>query len=561
MNQRQLIDYLSELEGLRDNYSMEEPLKEDVTSVREEIEQFKLVVLVIGGFSAGKSALFNTLFDEDLLKESQTPETAIATEIVYAERPFYSYRTLEGKWYDVSSKDELDELARSNVQNIRIGWNHPFLQKHQQVIFVDMPGFNSTEGDHNEAIARYVELGHAYILAVDVEDGDIQQSGTLFIKEVQQYGKNLSVLVTKADKKREEAVNQVVEQVKHTAEVLLGHEVLAQSTSWEDSHVEEKIDRMLETFDHDALMNQAMVPSVERLYLLTELNWKSYVEAHTFNGAELEDQIDQMEWAHKQLIDELQYKREKLSRDLQERDVPQLLNDVQSGLLKESASLARAMMYSKQEFSDRVNSIVRPIIVTKTKQYVNRSFEEYVQSLDLEDNSEKFNVMDSLQFMNRSIRTVENLAKTSKSGKKIFQSIATVLAIGTNVVAPAVELVIVFLPQILKGFGLTQSDEEKQRALVERQLHNEIIPNIADQLEPTIREAYEQIERDAVEQLTNEMEERIEKSKKAMQEVEREVKEGYEQTEERRNEVLEGIEMLRANRKKLVSDMGGTLHE
>lgn len=49
-----------------------------------EIDNFAFRVVIIGGFSSGKSALINYLAGRDLLKEDQGPETSTPAEIFWA---------------------------------------------------------------------------------------------------------------------------------------------------------------------------------------------------------------------------------------------------------------------------------------------------------------------------------------------------------------------------------------------------------------------------------------------------------------------------------------------
>ena len=70
---------------------------QDAFQLSEELrDHFEIKLLVVGHFSAGKSALLNALLQRPaFLKEAQQPQTALATELVYdtPSRPLPTGRT------------------------------------------------------------------------------------------------------------------------------------------------------------------------------------------------------------------------------------------------------------------------------------------------------------------------------------------------------------------------------------------------------------------------------------------------------------------------------------
>ena len=82
--------YNSDIEKMievSDKYEIEK-LKEEFKLLLKESNEFKINILFIGSFSAGKSALLNRLIGKNILEESQAPETAIATELYNSEEEY-----------------------------------------------------------------------------------------------------------------------------------------------------------------------------------------------------------------------------------------------------------------------------------------------------------------------------------------------------------------------------------------------------------------------------------------------------------------------------------------
>ena len=85
--------------------------------------------------------------------------------------------------------------------------------------------------------------------------------------------------------------------------------------------------------------------------------------------------------------------------------------------------------------------------------------------------------------------------------------IASALAIATNVVAPALELVIVFLPLIIKLVkSITGSSEEEQ---LKFEIENKVIPEILVKLENQIEEILSKLGEEAIQSIDDKINEII----------------------------------------------------
>ena len=90
----------------------------DAFQLSEELrDHFEIKLLVVGHFSAGKSALLNALLQRPaFLKEAQQPQTALATELVYD-------TTEQAFAYRKDGSCESCRLARNIFQRSTAIWN------------------------------------------------------------------------------------------------------------------------------------------------------------------------------------------------------------------------------------------------------------------------------------------------------------------------------------------------------------------------------------------------------------------------------------------------------
>lgn len=80
-----------------------------------------------------------------------------------------------------------------------------------------------------------------------------------------------------------------------------------------------------------------------------------------------------------------------------------------------------------------------------------------------------------------------------KDAGKVFKIVSVCLAIVTNVVGPLVELIIVFLPELVSFF---YNPEEIKRRKIEEQLDRRVFPNVCAQVTSSVQEMLPDLERD-----------------------------------------------------------------
>jgi len=195
-----------------------EIFQKDIVKLQTTIEKFKVVVPIIGKFSSGKSKLLNSYIANDvkLFEIDTNPTTALPCEIRYGVKNIVKLYDKDNKESEVTI-DEFKTNTKKDIVYIKYFLNYPKLQHRDDLVLVDMPGFESSNLNHNNAINRYFNKGHHYILALSCETTN-DNSILKHIKEILSYGAKFSVIITKADKKLPrdiEALLRVVKQNIH----------------------------------------------------------------------------------------------------------------------------------------------------------------------------------------------------------------------------------------------------------------------------------------------------------------------------------------------------------
>lgn len=497
--------YLSKINALKEianKYKTTDNISNKLDTCTSEINKFSLKILFVGGFSAGKSALINTILNRDLLIEDQKPETAIASEIVFDKKEYVELVNNEGIRI-TCSLDEVSNYNPDEYNHFTYHINNEYLAKYPSYTLVDMPGFNSGIERHNKAIMQYAGQGNAYVLVIDCEDGEIKASVLDFIKEIKQYDNNLAIVISKSDKKPEKHVESVLQKVASTASNVFNKDLIVVKTSKYQDDVEEEINTVLKSFDAQSLFEQKFQTHIVEIGNLCYAAVESVAKTSEIDDSEIEKEIVKRQKAKSKLIEQLTKERRKLSMKMKNQVKPSIINDVQNALQMNSASLASSIMSGGDSFTRTVNNILRPVLISSTQRYTEESFYEFVEQMDLseiftEDNSQKITDEISQKYLAASSKLNEIISNTDKASGT-YKAVIGALAITTTVVAPWIELILVFLPDILRLYGML--NQSNQMDTLKRKVENEIIPQIVSKMSVEIEKSLQFLENEMVEEI------------------------------------------------------------
>ena len=136
--------YLSKINALKEianKYKTTDNISNKLDTCTSEINKFSLKILFVGGFSAGKSALINTILNRDLLIEDQKPETAIASEIVFDKKEYVELVNNEGIRI-TCSLDEVSNYNPDEYNHFTYHINKEYIAKYPSYTLMYMHGFN-----------------------------------------------------------------------------------------------------------------------------------------------------------------------------------------------------------------------------------------------------------------------------------------------------------------------------------------------------------------------------------------------------------------------------------
>ena len=499
MNKTQLCGILDEAADiLRTNAVGEDTVQHHIMTQRRSVEHFAANILVVGGFSAGKSALLNAfLGEEEILRENISPETAIATELTYGTEEKVIRVAQDGSRSVCTLGDP--ELANpEGFSKYIYVLNRSQLHDLQELVLVDMPGFDSGIEAHNRALMQYVSEAAAYVFVIDLTKGTVGQSTLDFLSEVQGYSSSIAFVLTKADKMTPANIESVRTEISNTLSGILGRTPPLLVLSNRDTAAQGAVTTLFHGFSPDALLMEKHGGNVA---LLLRQAWgalEAQFAAIDLTPGDLDLAILRQERRKEDVLQKMRSEKKKLQEDLQTNVPTKILRDADAALRNNLMLLTNSAKQGNEAFLAAVNNILRPVLMQSTQQHIEASFDDYLGVIAEFQEKQGFDIAGTSDKLLSAAESVKVIAEKGKIFAKaqnftrMYRIFSTGAALATNVIAPWLEFIIIFLPDIMNFIHklMDQSKEERLQNHIER----EAIPRICDQLRPEIQQALLQLE-------------------------------------------------------------------
>ena len=503
----QCLGLLNRITTLADSAAIELPENQ---ALAEEMQQAELLVPIIGAFSAGKSSLINTFLGADILPVGITPETELATELRFSRDPHVLAHRAEGGSDRLAVQDLLSIKPRaSSYTHLELHLDDPRLEALYPQVLVDMPGFGSSLDSHNKAIAHYLPRGAHFIVAVSVPDGTLAESTLRQLETMQTYEAGFSILLSKANLRSAEEVDAVEVAVREQLELRLG---VAPAMARDDRKQGNGLASLLPKISASDLWIGRFLPRISSQLAHARAQVKTARKALDQSDADIDRSVRQLNDALNDLNAQRDALVAKLGRSRLSQVVEQCVEEVGQALREASSELqAAAAGGNNTRFAQVVSDISRQRLSRVVKERMEglsqQAIGDLARSLSQREVDEVSSVGGPDWTQQMQTRVQETLTQTGQAlerwqgnlqkaredekvlrpyagddednrekaqkARVAFRSITTVLAVTTSVVAPAIELVVIFLPEIL-GFVSRKLREEELRKTID----NQVIPSV-----------------------------------------------------------------------------------
>ena len=472
---------------------------------------------VLGENGAGKSTLINSFLGTEILPTAVTPETALATELRYSETDYIEAVTESGsiERHEISEFGSLKDNAQ-NFTNLRLFLNNDKLKVIQPLVLVDMPGFDAPIENHNRAILTYLERGVFFVFLTSVDDGNITLSMKREIENLERFSKGFAFCISKTNLRAPDDVAAVKEKI---ADQLVDYFDYEGEIALLDMDGGENLNKILQTIDPEELFSSLFLDTLRdnNVALTQSINLKTATLKK--DGREAEDTVSALQDALNKLDAQKNNALSEIEHRYSGSRINAIAEKVAQALLMKKAHLVELAMQNQHAFANELNELVKNSLLSQVQSSFQDVGAQIVRDFDSEmrmalSGAGSSSLLDD-NMISRIADSTERLLGSFVSGLSnmsagmnervrgdnggsigaLYRTAATILGLTTSVVSPILEVVIVFLPDIIRYFS-KGAQERKMREQIEQKITGEIIPDVKAKIRESLPRVFnEQVER------------------------------------------------------------------
>lgn len=523
-------------------------LIKNIGQLKKDINSFSAYVPFIGLFSAGKSALLNCYIGMDVLPVDQPATTSLATELRFGEKKQLVLVDDNGKEHFSENMPSNAEEANSTMFS---GYSKAVcfvpskkLQELNGVIPVDMPGTDSGIEAHTQALFQYLYQGAAFVVVVDAASGTLPPTIGQILQNISKTKKRVFLVVHKSDKYSEEKILSVSELLLDQMESILARRPILLVTSILTPGTPDVLHKTLSTLDVHRLLFEEFAPAVSQYSIRLANQLSTLSQGLTEDSSTLDSAIFAASQAHKDATTLFEKNKRKVQNDFSEGAVRKAVAEVGNELEANIETLCDAAIEGEHSLSIRLGYIVESCVVRSLRQ----SIEMQLNAVAIDLNSLDSMNIEALQGVIKDATqgTAHLLSKALSGmakGGKLYKVLATTLAVMTNVIAPIVEILIIFLPDII---NLLSDQEGKRRQHIKAQLRSRLFPDVRAKLEESLRSELPEFGQRAIEAVEADFKAILDEREAALKEALRQKSYHEVDVDQRRSVYAKDIQQLNA---------------
>lgn len=542
-----LVSQMDDVAGIAEKYpDFAESTAKEIEELKKGIRQFKAYAPFLGEFSVGKSSLLNAWLGEKLLPEAQAPTTALATELRPGGKPEMVIVMDSGAEKHLTDlpKDEEDANAPEASSGAYAYCSTPAanLEKIAPFIPVDMPGINSGIKRHTEALYRYANRGAAFFLVFSPEQGTLPATMEAFLQELDLGRRPVWIILTKCDKVTEEKAQEVLAHIQNQLRDIGIEARGALTLSKVGKDTPEALTGAFLGLKPNELNFLRHAEDALRITLRLRNKLCDLCDSDSLDLGEIDRQIKICQRAREDLDREIQKQEKALRRRL--ASLPDKVGaDVLDSLYANQDGLVTALRSGEDVFAAKMAGIINNVVSRSIDNNLQKDLTEFAKNLaaglHFEDGA--FSGDKLLQSMNMTKNMLTGLTRILEGAKvsgKVYKVVAGMLAITTNIVAPVVELIIFFMPELLSLFCDT---EENKRQKLGEALRSRVFPDIQQQIIVEVRQLMPEMEKNLFDELNRQWHERLEDAEAALESARKGRRDAEEEAKKRRERITGDI--------------------
>ena len=320
-----------------------------------------------------------------------------------------------------------------------------------------------------------------------------------FIEEIKKYGAQLSVVVSKIDKKPEQEVQDVKANVESVAKRLLGDSTMVVSASAVNKDFNGVLD-ILSSIDAESLIvnkyKGQVVNFIDSFIVELQLQMKLMLS----DKSDFSEKIESLRNAQAKAVEDLKRKAE--SAQSVEGSADDILDDI-SEALREKAGYIATLLYGQTDgnaLNQEILTIIRPVIVNSLKREITEysdvvggALQEFMVNVDTIINDKDNKMLSGAEEIIGNMLGKDILEGLLKKGldqlaKKLvaYKGLGELVKMLSKILGPLVTILINIIPDIIRMiFG--KSKEQKIEE-IKMKFTSEIVSKIIEALRQPIED-------------------------------------------------------------------------
>ena len=547
--QQEFLDYLKEIQRNLEGSSINKDIIEQfhLGNLKELINTRELTIPIVGAFSAGKSSLINSFLEGDYLPVGITPETSLATEIRYSSNEHIEAVKADSSIvnYELSGVGQIAKDA-SKYKFIRLFINSDKVKSIEPLILVDMPGFDSPLDLHNQAIMEYINKGVHYIVLTSVEDGNITRSMVRQLSDIQEYDRDFSFFLSKSDIKADSEVEEIRKKVEEQIDEQFD---IKKNVVVINKNGGKNLNSVLTEIDTENLFKNLFTETLKANYYTISEFINTTIVAFQKGKKDNEFAISEL----KKGLNDLLTKKELMIEDANNKYSDAKINSIVESAGRDISNstdelVSIAIKSGGDAMSGTISEIIRNSLIENIKVSINDIGNDIIDDFsinltNINGSISDFSVSDDwVEKISSSAKTLLNSVNSGLSNfgeknkekdgaKAIYKIATTVLAVTTGVLAPIVEIVLIFLPEILSKL-FSSNKQKQQEEQIRSSILTQVIPSIKRELRAKLPEIFQKQVKELIINISTEFESIINEKQVAIENAEKEKNEDIAKIEE-----------------------------
>ena len=512
------------LSDIRDEWSLE------FDHVRSSVSGGDVFVLVVGGFSTGKSTALNNFFGRQMLPENVSPETAIPTELHYSESERIMALNASGEWeeHDIDALSDLSTNA-DQYQVVKVYVKARRIKDIEPLVLVDMPGFDSGLDQHNQAILRYITTGALYLYMVNSKAGTVSRQDVRRIEEICDLGRSVKVFLTMTDLASPEELEATHAYVSEHMSFVIGECEIGCINKDDTTALQEALAKA----DINQLFDGLVLSKVRNLYFDTSSHVNTAINALNTSAAEVVERTAVAE----QSLQKVERERKKMLAEVGQgqltektEQVVRKLEKTLNNSLDELAMMART---GESALSRGIGDLVRSTLTVEVQQIVRRMTTDVAYQFSGDISVSGLSATGGPNWVNDMISVIENeamnalvgLGENKQSGGVNAPThqggggIINALSIAAFAIPhPVLKVVFAILPGIIGSLFDSfreKNDSDQYRKIISSQ----VIPCVLAQIRPQVLDSLNSIEGEIIKAVSDQVSAKVEAQRKIYNEI------------------------------------------